>query len=893
MDRLKVLRHKFNELKTEASKLSHLTPPLPDAYEYARLPTDPGTAFIRVFELLPSGSHSSHALLQGRLIPIDIAADPAPSYDALSYSWGRDIPTGRFQDLGAIIINPTKYRRIGGVERLPRGDPGHRPILCDGKTLFTQPNLHDFLLRMARHPTISTRRIWIDAICIQQDEDDPSAKREKLAQLAIMGRIYSGAEAVYVWLGESRHVSARFVDYLRDLGPDFDVRPASSSVSGGDQGKGKGMEREEYLPYLQENDILEMVSRAPDTTARALRAWGLSPEATVLSWLNTMRKVNEPTRALVKVLARDYFQRAWVVQELTLARRLLFLLGDMEISQEHLLRGVSVLKSMERGDADIAGFGFNVLRLIPTTGHYALPHLLKAREDISRVRQVERDREASAPKDKVASLLGLVDEGMAETLMGYIQQDQEWDAFTHTYMGCAIELAKRNGWPYVLRLTKEQPLPSWVPDLRVPLFPKPFDYFGCKHYRAATHVKPAVFELTGGQPGDRFQWTLSLSAAEIDTIVQETTMDALLRTMTGDIFKRLPLMQDRLGSPSTKLRRQFTEYISELCHGRDEEGFTGFMMKRWAPNMHAASMQGSHSEACVAPAAQLNQVHRPPPVFHETRAAFIAAHQSADYPLKQELWLNPTLSAEQESRSSDRGLTTLSDSDVHRRRVSASASQGNRTVYSGYWLRKYRADIKRQTGRDMPSIPMWRTRKVGETRPRSKSMPPLVLSVSNEKQGLERHILRGGRRFGHVRSPADADVDEPYTTAFEEEYQKQGGNMSRLPTMALLFRTAQENRDVRTAIKSIMRDRRLFRTERHGFMGVVHDCVRNGDVVVLLAGASTPFVLRPVEDEEGRRGDSRVKKYSLVGSAYVHGIMYGELMQRSPLRAVFKTIVLV
>jgi hypothetical protein len=68
--------------------------------------------------------------------------------------------------------------------------------------------------------------------------------------------------------------------------------------------------------------------------------------------------------------------------------------------------------------------------------------------------------------------------------------------------------------------TKERPLPSWVPDLRIPLLPKPFDYFGCTHHRAATHVKPAVFELTKGQPGDRFRWTLTISAAEIDTITQ-------------------------------------------------------------------------------------------------------------------------------------------------------------------------------------------------------------------------------------------------------------------------------------------------------------------------------------------------------------------------------------
>ncbi|KAF0329377.1 hypothetical protein GQ607_003326 [Colletotrichum asianum] len=41
--------------------------------------------------------------------------------------------------------------------------------------------------------------------------------------------------------------------------------------------------------------------------------------------------------------------------------------------------------------------------------------------------------------------------------------------------------------------------------------------------------------------------------------------------------------------------------------------------------------------------------------------------------------------------------------------------------------------------------------------------------------------------------------------------------------------------------------------------------MQSGDVVVALAGADIPFVLRPVEGG-----------YILVGECYVEGVMYGE-----------------
>jgi hypothetical protein len=62
--------------------------------------------------------------------------------------------------------------------------------------------------------------------------------------------------------------------------------------------------------------------------------------------------------------------------------------------------------------------------------------------------------------------------------------------------------------------------------------------------------------------------------------------------------------------------------------------------------------------------------------------------------------------------------------------------------------------------------------------------------------------------------------------------------------------------------------RRMFWTE-HDYLGLGPQCMRAGDIVAVLHGGNTPYVLRP-------RGD----KYLFMGSAYVDVIMNGQLMER-------------
>jgi hypothetical protein len=62
---------------------------------------------------------------------------------------------------------------------------------------------------------------------------------------------------------------------------------------------------------------------------------------------------------------------------------------------------------------------------------------------------------------------------------------------------------------------------------------------------------------------------------------------------------------------------------------------------------------------------------------------------------------------------------------------------------------------------------------------------------------------------------------------------------------------------------------RSFFTTKSGYMGLGPFACKSGDVAVVLLGGELCFVLRPVE----------TGKFELVGDAYVHGAMNGEMIK--------------
>jgi len=55
----------------------------------------------------------------------------------------------------------------------------------------------------------------------------------------------------------------------------------------------------------------------------------------------------------------------------------------------------------------------------------------------------------------------------------------------------------------------------------------------------------------------------------------------------------------------------------------------------------------------------------------------------------------------------------------------------------------------------------------------------------------------------------------------------------------------------------------------NGYIGLVPEHVQIGDMICIFNGGKTPFLVPPVAEN-----------YQLIGSCYVHGIMYGEAMTK-------------
>lgn len=204
-----------------------------------RAPTHPypipiGILKIRLLELY-SGKPNEPLRGYLRILEFDKRRGDQP-YEALSYAWGH-------------------------VDR-------RRSMILNNKPFPITESLHQALQHLRSE--VADRTIWIDAICINQND-----KAERSKQVSIMGDIYKCARGVVNWLG---------------------VETTDTAV---------GMD---VLSYLFGNE---------DLTAG--RPWETFKPEKLCAGLND-------------ILNRDYFERMWVVQENALAAKITLQVGNRTIA---------------------------------------------------------------------------------------------------------------------------------------------------------------------------------------------------------------------------------------------------------------------------------------------------------------------------------------------------------------------------------------------------------------------------------------------------------------------------------------------------------------------------------------------------------------------------------
>lgn len=240
------------------------------------------------------------------------------------------------------------------------------PIVLEGQTFQVTTNL-EAALRQFRKPR--TREVlWIDALCINQEDD-----KEKSLQVSLMGSIYEEAQFVHVWLGKEENGSGRAMKFLEEL---------SMRI------------RKDKHIYNVRND--------PSLFSGA---WNRIPTG---KWIfEALAGNHQLSEDLGHLFRREYWQRVWVMQEVSLARNITLCCGQFQIKNVVLGRAIDLLHrvqvDMPPGFTRIpeSPFGMANARIWVNSGlHTSLYRLLIMGQTLL----------AHDPRDRIYSVLGLVND---------------------------------------------------------------------------------------------------------------------------------------------------------------------------------------------------------------------------------------------------------------------------------------------------------------------------------------------------------------------------------------------------------------------------------------------------------------------------------------------------
>ena len=311
----------------------------------------------------------------------------------------------------------------------PQGDK--RQIKCNGQLIDVTKNLYSAFVQLRSEH--DEHVIWIDQLCINQDDPD-----ERSREVAIMGQIYGLAQRVIVWLGPSDSETSKIFSLFRKL---LRLRDFEAS--------------EVY--HLAHGDRSHQTVDTPlrtkdqDDDART-RVPPRFPPGAASIW-----------KAVERFLDRPWFHRVWTFQEVVLSNACTVYCGPCRISWIDLS---DACLAMDHGGFD---------RYVESK-HYRVTLVQNQREILhagerSSLRYMlvlNRDRDATEPRDNVYALRGMLDEVVARS----IHVDYSV-SLGEVYAKAAKTSIKQDGNLAVLgaveyRRTEESrsEMPSWVPDWR-------------------------------------------------------------------------------------------------------------------------------------------------------------------------------------------------------------------------------------------------------------------------------------------------------------------------------------------------------------------------------------------------------------------------------------------
>lgn len=311
-------------------------------FTYSARPLKPRT--IRLLEIHPSPIEGVQMVCS----LVDCTLDQTHEYEALSYTWGNpaDAPTDQ--------------------------------IICNGQTLLVKKNLFNALHRLRRVDT--KRRIWVDAICINQE-----SKEDKSSQLPLMPEIYRGCSRVVIWLGE--HL--KYADITAQLMADIQVRVISPGR------------------HLDPKFVTESRTNPHD----------------VLRFLGLPSIIGSKWYALSHIANDDYWNRMWIIQEVLLGSSHTIYFGRHQAPLQYLFDSLMTMSIFRIPVLGATGVGIQQLLQLRDKG--------AGREKLDLWELIESSRlsEATDPLDKVYALYGLTNDSVSGGIGLTVDYTMEHETF--------------------------------------------------------------------------------------------------------------------------------------------------------------------------------------------------------------------------------------------------------------------------------------------------------------------------------------------------------------------------------------------------------------------------------------------------------------------------------
>ncbi|KFA80359.1 hypothetical protein S40288_10006 [Stachybotrys chartarum IBT 40288] len=335
----------------------------------------------------------------------------------------------------------------------------HHITIDDQKLPVTQ-NLLDYLTLHASSGMAEddTPDFWIDAICINQKD-----LTEKSIHVSRMHLIYKQAFAVVVWLGPADEYTA---------------------------------------------DAIELINRIGDASAEILANSASHAPKMIIGKLGPSGR---HWKALKLFFLRQWFQRAWVIQQIVLATEVYVMVGNSEVAWEAIVRSADFLSRHETGAAWHAKLLSTLSALSSDTPGLHLGYVLPYLQYFV----------CENPRDKVYSALGWTMVGKAkqresfELSANVISADYD-SSVVDIYVKTVKHVCEDQNLSLLTSYRHSRSkfinqLPSWVPDLSHRATYMDIDGLSWSHFKATLTDGSTVFT----NPNVRLLETLG---QKIDTI---------------------------------------------------------------------------------------------------------------------------------------------------------------------------------------------------------------------------------------------------------------------------------------------------------------------------------------------------------------------------------------